>query len=67
MEDHLEKLAAAVEAACEDARHKPLSEMVRHVVEAFVDAKMQCPDTSVALYPIAAELSNKGRCAGRHR
>ena len=56
MHDHWGKLAAAVDAACEDARHKPLSEMVRLVVEAFVDAKMQRPHISVALYQIAAEV-----------
>src|SRR6476660_7907437 len=36
--DHLDKVAAAVEAACERARHKPLADMIRAVVEAFVDA-----------------------------
>src|ERR1700758_1517067 len=39
-EHHLDKVARAVETSCERARHKPLLEMVREVVEAFVDAKM---------------------------
>ena len=30
-----------------------LSEMARHIVEAFVDAKMQRADISVALYKVA--------------
>jgi AcrR family transcriptional regulator len=56
LEDHLEKVSAAVEAACDQARHKPLSEMVKEVVEAFVDAKMERADISTALYRIAADV-----------
>ncbi len=54
--DHLGKVASAVETACERARNKPLAEMIRTVVEAFVDAKMTRIDVSVALYQIAAEV-----------
>jgi AcrR family transcriptional regulator len=54
--DHLDKVAAAVEAACEQARHKPLSDMVRAVVEAFVDVKMERIDVSLALYQFAADV-----------
>jgi AcrR family transcriptional regulator len=54
--DHLDKVAAAVEAACEQVRHKPLSDMVRVVVEAFVDAKMERIDVSRALYQFAADV-----------
>jgi len=53
---HLDKVAAAVEAACLEARHKPLSDMVRAVVEAFVDVKMERIDVSVALYQSAADV-----------
>jgi len=56
LEDHLDKVTAAVETACEQASHKPLSEMIRTVVEAFVDAKMERTDISVALYKIAADV-----------
>jgi AcrR family transcriptional regulator len=56
LEDHLDKVSAAVEAACEYARHKPLSEMVREVVEGFVDAKMERTDISMALYQIATDV-----------
>lgn len=56
LENHFEKVSAAVEAACKQARYKPLSEMVREVVEAFVDAKMKRPDISTALYKIAADV-----------
>jgi AcrR family transcriptional regulator len=54
--DHLGTVAAAVEAACEQARHKRLSDMVRAVVEAFVDAKMERIDVSAALYQFAADV-----------
>ena len=53
---HLDRVTAAVEAACEEARHKPLAEMIGSVVEAFVDAKLERPDISRALYQIAADV-----------
>lgn len=56
LEDHLDKVSAAVEEACMKARHKPLSEMVREVVKRFVDVKMKRPDISMALYQIAADV-----------
>jgi AcrR family transcriptional regulator len=56
LEDHLDKVAAALEAACKHARHKPLCEMTREVAEAFVDTKMQRTDISMALYQIAADV-----------
>jgi AcrR family transcriptional regulator len=56
LEDHLDKVSAAVETACERACHLPLAAMVQNVVEAFVDAKMQRPDISTALYRIAADI-----------
>src|SRR5436309_15724149 len=37
LENHLDKVTAAVETACEHASHKLLSELIRTVVEAFVD------------------------------
>lgn len=55
-EDHLTKVCEEVEAACEDARSKPMSEMIRYVVEAFVDAKMKRADISVALYKVAPDI-----------
>jgi AcrR family transcriptional regulator len=54
--DHLDKVASAVEAACELARHTPLSEMVRTVVERFVDVKTERADVSLALYQFAADV-----------
>jgi AcrR family transcriptional regulator len=56
LEHHLNNVATRVEAACESARHKPLAEMIREMVEAFVDAKMERADISVALYRVAADV-----------
>jgi AcrR family transcriptional regulator len=56
MEDHMNKVTAAVESACEHACNKPVAEMIKEVVEAFVDAKMSRADISVALYKVAAEI-----------
>jgi AcrR family transcriptional regulator len=56
VENHLNNVAAKVEVACENARHKPLAEMIREMVEAFVDAKMERADISVALYRVSADL-----------
>ena len=56
LEGHVGRVTAAVEAACDRARHKQLAEMVKEVVEAFVDAKMERTDISMALYQIALEV-----------
>ena len=55
-EDHMDKVARAVEVTCEDARYKPISEMIKLIVEAFVDVKMQRADISIALYKVAPDL-----------
>jgi AcrR family transcriptional regulator len=56
LENHLNNVAARVEATCKTACHKPLAEMIREMVEAFVDAKMERADISVALYRISADV-----------
>src|SRR5215472_2540223 len=55
-EDHMNQVSQAVEAACAGAWHKPMSEMIRQVVGAFVDVKMQRADISVALYKVAPDV-----------
>ena len=55
-EDHMDKVSRAVETACADACHKSMSEMIRQVVEAFVDVKMQRADISIALYKVAPDV-----------
>lgn len=56
LEEHLKKVAEAVEAACDQARHKPMAEMIRQVVEAFVNTKMERMDISMALYQVAGDI-----------
>jgi len=56
LQGHMNKVSEAVEAACQHAHGKPLAEMVKDVVEAFVDVKMERTDISTALYRIAAEV-----------
>jgi AcrR family transcriptional regulator len=56
IENHLDRVAEAVEAACEQARYQPLAEMIRHTVEAFIDVKMERADISVALYQVSADV-----------
>ena len=56
LEHHMNNVAARVEAACQSAAHKPLAEMIKDLVEAFVDAKMERADISVALYRVSADV-----------
>jgi AcrR family transcriptional regulator len=55
-EDHVNKVAVVVEWACEQAHHKPLADMIRQVVEAYVTVKMDRADISVALYKVAPDI-----------
>jgi AcrR family transcriptional regulator len=56
LENHLNDVTARVEIACASACHKPLVEMIKEMVEAFVDAKMERGDISVALYRVSADV-----------
>jgi len=55
-EDHLNRVAVAVESVCKDAHHKPFAEMIRLVVEAYVNVKMDRADISIALYKVAPDI-----------
>jgi AcrR family transcriptional regulator len=59
LEDHLEKVTREVEAACERARHKPLADTIKEVVEAFVNVKIARSDISVALYKVAPDIGGQ--------
>lgn len=56
LDHHMRNMVVTVEAACKAAHHKPLAEMIREMVEAFVDAKMERADISVALYRVSADV-----------
>jgi len=56
LEQHMEKVSEAMEAACNNARGRPLLEMVGEVVQRFLDAKLARTDISTALYKISAKI-----------
>jgi AcrR family transcriptional regulator len=53
VEQHLSKVVHAVETACQRNHGQPVSTMIESVVNAFLDAKMERSDISMALYPVA--------------
>lgn len=70
LENHLDKASAAVEGASRRAHGKPLAEMIREVVESFVNSKLERTDISTALYKIAADIGGPAlikRAAQRQR
>lgn len=56
LEVKFSKVSEAMETACKHARGKPVAEIVKDAVEAFVDAKMKRVDVSTALYRISADI-----------
>ena len=56
LESHLNIVTAAVERACDEASNQPLAQMMREMVEAFVDVKIERADISVALYRVSADV-----------
>ncbi len=59
LEKHLDRVVSAVELACRRNHGQPLSAMIESVVEAFVDAKMERSDISMALYAIAVGVQER--------
>ncbi|MBO0797873.1 MAG: TetR/AcrR family transcriptional regulator, partial [Blastocatellia bacterium] len=53
LEKHVDQVISAVELACRLNHGQPLFTMIESVVEAFVDAKMERSDISMAFYAIA--------------
>jgi AcrR family transcriptional regulator len=60
LERHLTGVVCVVERACEAAKNKPLKFMVAAVVNAFLEAKLEDPSASKALYAVASELGGAG-------
>lgn len=54
LEKHLTKVVEALEGACSEARGEPVAVMAERIVEAFVKAKLERADASVALYAVSA-------------
>ncbi len=59
LEQHLSKVVEAVEAACRRAKGLPVAAMADAVVRAFIGAKFAEPDSSRALYAVAAEVGGE--------
>ena len=55
LDGHLFRVGAIIEQTCLAMRGRPLVEMARVVATVFIDAKLQRPDASKALYAIAEE------------
>ncbi|HEY6401538.1 MAG TPA: TetR/AcrR family transcriptional regulator [Blastocatellia bacterium] len=53
LEKHVDQVVSAVELACRRNHGQQLSTMIESVVEAFVDAKLERSDISMALYATA--------------
>src|ERR1022692_1587704 len=53
LKKHLDRVVSAVELACRRNHGQQVSTMIESVVEAFVDAKMERSDISMALYATA--------------
>jgi AcrR family transcriptional regulator len=56
LERHLTQVVTAIEQACEQQHGQPLATMVKALVHAFIDAKMDRPEVSKALYGPSSEL-----------
>lgn len=59
LEKHQDQVISAVELACRRNHGQPVSTMIESVVEAFVDAKMERSDISMALYAIAVGVQER--------
>ena len=68
LKQHLNHVADAVERSCQQSHGEQVSTMADSVVQAFVDAKMERADISMALYAVAtgrAETALVKKVAGR--
>jgi AcrR family transcriptional regulator len=63
LERHLNLVIRAVERACRENHHRPLETMVAAVVHAYVSAKLDQVDASVALHSAASELDGEALVA----
>ena len=59
LEKHLDRVVSAVELACRRNHGRQASTMIESVVEAFVDAKMERSDISMALYATAVGVQER--------
>jgi AcrR family transcriptional regulator len=55
LEHHLDHVIAQLENACQQARGKSMKEMSQALVGSYLDAKLERPDVSLALYAIPSD------------
>ncbi|MCT4715030.1 TetR/AcrR family transcriptional regulator [Enterobacteriaceae bacterium H18W14] len=66
LEQHLNEVASAVEAACQKACNQPVADMASALVTAFLTAKLRDPQESKALYAVAGEQDGARLVAMMH-
>lgn len=66
LKDHLDRVALAVETACEAAYGASLASMAETITSAFVQAKFRNIDASVALYAVSDDIEGKRIARGMH-
>jgi AcrR family transcriptional regulator len=59
LEKHMDQVVSAVDLACRRSHGQSVSAMIESVVEAFVDAKMERSDISMALYATAVGVQER--------
>ncbi len=58
LERHLNAVVTAVENACVTVKGQPIKVMASTLVGAYINAKFNEPDASIALYAVASELGS---------
>jgi AcrR family transcriptional regulator len=66
LKKHLDHIALAVENACEAVHGESLARMAEAITRAFVQAKFQNIDASVALYAVSDDVEGKRIARGMH-
>jgi AcrR family transcriptional regulator len=66
LEQHLGEVVSAVEAACQQGRNLPVTDMASLLVTAFLAAKLRDPQESKALYAVAGERDGARLVAMMH-
>ncbi len=66
LEQHLNEVASAVEAACHKSKNQPVARMASALVTVFLAAKLRDPQESKALYAVAGEQDGTKLVATMH-
>jgi AcrR family transcriptional regulator len=66
LKEHLDRVALAVETACEAVQGASLARMAEAITSAFVQAKFRNIDASIALYAVSDDVEGKRIARGMH-